>query len=329
MKVLIVKTSSLGDVIHMLPAITDAVQARPNLQLDWLVEESFAAIPAWHPAVKQVIPVAMRRWKKSWRSRNTWHEIQQTRERLNRERYDLVIDTQGLVKSALWCGLIQASSAGYDRSSAREPLAAFFYDHRWRVAKQQHAIDRNRQLMAQVLGYALHDPLPDYGLQELAQRLPHPELALPPNTVMGLHGTSRADKLWPQDRWQVLAKELAARSLNLALPWGNVEEHARAQAIAVEHPNVQVLPKLGLNALACLIDQAVAVVGVDTGLLHLAAALGKPGVALYTATPPALTGAVSDRQARQPLQNMSTPTELLVESVLQVLLKDSQVFSSN
>jgi heptosyltransferase-1 len=328
MKVLIVKTSSLGDVIHMLPAVTDAVQALPDLQMDWLVEESFAAIPAWHPAVQQVIPVAMRRWKKNWRSRNTWQEIKQTLERLNSESYDLVIDSQGLVKSAIWCGLMRASSAGYDRASAREPLAAFFYDRTVRVEVQQHAIDRNRQLMAQVLGYGVRDPLPDYGLQGLARRLPDPGIALPSYTVVGLHGTSRADKLWPLDRWQALAAELAVRNLGLALPWGSTEEHARAQAIAAEHPHVQVLPKLGLDALASLIDQAAAVVGVDTGLLHLAAALGKPGVALYTATPPALTGAVSDRCARQPLRNLSTTAELTASSVMQALLKVCQLPSA-
>lgn len=310
MNLLLVKTSSLGDVIHMLPAITDAVQARSGLYIDWLVEESFAAIPAWHPAVSRVIPIAMRRWKKHWTARSTWQQIKLAHAALQTQHYDLVIDSQGLLKSALWCRQAQGTRVGYDRTSAREPLASRFYDRTVTVSRQLHAIDRNRQLMAQALGYALQDARPDYGLQGLAPRLPEPGIELPVHSIMGLHATSRADKLWPTANWKALAQALATHGRCLVLPWGNDEERLRAEEIAREASNAIVLPRLGLDAVASLIGQSEAVVGVDTGLLHLAAALGKPGLALYTATPPALTGAVSDRHAPLPLHNLSTTEEL-------------------
>ena len=320
MNILIIKTSSLGDVIHMLPAVTDAAQAVAPLRIDWLVEESFAAIPAWHPAVDRVIPIAMRRWKKQWSARSTWQEISAARAALRLASYDLVIDSQGLVKSALWCRVARGLRVGYDSGSAREPLASWFYDRKCSVSREQHAIDRNRQLMAQALGYPLTNPAPDYGLQGLTGRLPAPGIALPPRSVIGLHGTSRADKLWHVDHWMALATALAEGQRHLILPWGNDEERQRAEAIAGHADNVVVLPRLGLDALATLIDQSQAVVGVDTGLLHLAAALGKPGLALYTATPPALTGAVSDRHAAHPLRNFSTPQELQPQAVIRALL---------
>lgn len=316
MHILIIKTSSLGDIIHMLPAITDAARAIPALRIDWLVEESFAAIPAWHPAVGRIVPIAMRRWKKQPLSSQTWKEIANARQALRTQRYDLILDSQGLLKSALWCKMGLGPSAGYDHHSAREPLAARFYDRPLPVARQQHAIARNRQLLAAALGYSLDQPEPDYGLQNLAKRLPVLDLQLPPGSVVGLHGTSRADKLWPVEHWKALALHLQQQGTHLVLPWGNAPEQARAQALAQNMSHVIVLPKLGLDALASLIAQAAVVVGVDTGLLHLAAGLGKPGVALYTATPPALTGAVSDRSAPTTLRNLCTTQELQASTVI-------------
>ena len=324
MNLLTIKTSSLGDVIHMLPALTDAVQALPQLHIDWLVEESFAAIPAWHPAVGNVITIAMRRWKKQWATCNTWREIGAVRGALRQQSYDLIIDSQGLIKSAVWTQMTPGPSAGYDRASAREPLASWFYDRKLSVPRQQHAIDRNRQLMARALGYTPDNPAPDYGLKNLATRLPSLDIRLPFGCVVGLHGTSRADKLWPTAHWIALAQALAKEERHLVLPWGNEEERQRAEDIAHHCSHVVVLPKLGLDALAVLIDQAQAVVGVDTGLLHLAAALGKPGLALYTATPPALTGAISDRHASLPLRNLSLPSELQAHAVIDELMRTLQ-----
>lgn len=310
MNLLLIKTSSLGDVIHMLPALTDAAVAVPDIRIDWLVEQSFAAIPAWHACVDRVIPIAMRRWKKELTSCSTWQDIGLARGTLKTRNYDLILDSQGLLKSAMWSCMAKGPTAGYDRHSIREPLASYFYDRRLKVSRHQHAIDRNRQLMAKALGYAFTETAPNYGLQGLSSRLKGIDSSLPMQAVVGLHGTSRADKLWPVEAWILLSKALASMDHSLILPWGNDEEYQRAQHIARNSSNVHVLPRLGLDELACILDQSRAVVGVDTGLLHLAAALGKPGVALYTATPPELTGAVSDRSAHLPLRNLSMPNEL-------------------
>jgi heptosyltransferase I len=320
MRILIVKTSSLGDVIHMLPAVTDAARALHSLEVDWLAEEGFAAIPAWHPAVKRVIPIAMRHWKKRWTSADTWREIGAARASLKAADYDLIVDSQGLLKSALWTRAARGLRCGYDAASAREPIAARFYDRCYAVAREMHAIERNRRLLAQALGYELDNLRPDYGLGGLAERLPAPGVALPGRYVVGLHGTSRADKEWPVADWKRLGLAMAEAGRPLVLPWGNEAERQRAEEIAAAVPGTLVLPRLGLDALAVILDRADAVVGVDTGLMHLAAGLGKPGLALYTATRPALTGVVPDRHSISSMENRETIAELTAEAVIADLL---------
>lgn len=320
MKLLVVKTSSLGDVIHMLPAVTDAARARPGLVVDWLVEESFSAIPVWHPAVRRVLPIAMRRWRKNWTRPDTWRQVGAARALLKSEAYDLVVDTQGLFKSALWAHAAQGLRCGYDSDSAREPLAARFYDRRFSVPREMHAIERNRRLLAQALDYALDEVGPDYGLTGLAARLPPLAMDLPRRYVVGLHGTSRQDKEWPVAQWKGLAAALQAAGWPVVLPWGSEAERLRALEIANAVPGTVALPRLGLDALAVILDHADGVVGVDTGLMHLAAGLGKPGLALYTATRPALTGVVSDRHATGDLDNRSTPAGLTTEAVIDGML---------
>lgn len=330
LRVLLVKTSSLGDVIHMLPAVSDAIDALPHLQIDWLVEEGFAAIPAWHAGVQRVIPIAMRRWRRHWTHRQTWDEIGAARAAVRATPYDLIVDTQGLLKSAVWARMARGLRCGYDSASAREPLAARFYQRHFAVSRGLHAIARNRNLLAQTLGYALPQgpggQAPDYGLNALSQRLTDrsktpsgpaltPWPGLPSRYVVGLHGTSRADKEWPVAHWQHLANALRGTGSALLLPAGNALERERAQAIAAVCEAAVALPPLSLDALALILDGAQAVVGVDTGLMHLAAALGKPGLALYTATPAALTGAISDRAARGALINCEGAERLAPEAV--------------
>lgn len=164
MRVLVIKTSSLGDVIHALPALTDAARAIPGIRFDWIVEEGFAEIPTWHPAVDKVIPVAIRRWRKNiWQTLKSgeWRRFKQ---RVQSTKYDLVIDAQGLLKSAWLTRYVRAPVAGFDKHSAREPIAARFYSRRLAVARGQHAVERLRQLFAVALGYDLPKALGDYGL---------------------------------------------------------------------------------------------------------------------------------------------------------------------
>ena len=149
-RLLIVKTSSMGDVIHMLPAVTDMKRANPQLQIDWVVEEGFAHIPAWHPAVNKVIPVAVRRWRKNLLAASTWQQVRKLRKQLRESSYDLVLDSQGLFKSAVVSSWAKKPVAGMDAQSAREGIASRFYRDRYPVARGQHAVPRNRQLAALV-----------------------------------------------------------------------------------------------------------------------------------------------------------------------------------
>jgi len=293
-RVLIIKTSSLGDVIHTLPALTDAAHAIPGIRFDWVVEEGFAEIPSWHPAVDQVIPVAIRRWRKNiWQTLKSgeWKAFKQ---RVREHKYDLVIDAQGLVKSAWLTRYVKAPVAGLDRYSAREGWASRFYDRRLSVATGQHAVERVRQLFALALAYDLPEGIGNYGLDL-------DRLQLPPAApyVVFLHGTTWATKHWPEAYWRELAERLGRRKLQVRLPWGNPAEKARAERIAQGLNNCQVLPKLNLAGVARVLAAAKACVAVDTGLGHLAAALDVPTISLFGPTNPGLTGAYGRVQVHQ------------------------------
>ena len=294
MRVLIIKTSSLGDVIHTLPALTDAAHALPGIRFDWVVEEGFAEIPSWHPAVDQVIPVAIRRWRKNlWQTLKSgeWKAFKQ---RLRARKYDLVIDAQGLVKSAWLTRYVKAPVAGLDRYSAREGWASRFYDRRLSVATGQHAVERVRQLFAMALAYDLPEGIGNYGLD--LERLQLPPAA---PYVVFLHGTTWATKHWPEAYWRELAERMGRRKLEVRLPWGNPAEKARAERIAQGLNNCQVLPKLNLAGVARVLAAAKACVAVDTGLGHLAAALDVPTISLFGPTNPGLTGAHGRTQIHQ------------------------------
>jgi len=293
-RVLIIKTSSLGDVIHTLPALTDAAHAIPGIRFDWVVEEGFAEIPSWHPAVDQVIPVAIRRWRKHlWQTVRSgeWKAFKQ---RLRERQYDLVIDAQGLVKSAWLTRYVKAPVAGLDRYSAREGWASRFYDRRLSVAVGQHAVERVRQLFAMALAYDLPEGIGRYGLD--LERLQLPPAA---PYVVFLHGTTWTTKHWPEAYWRELAERMGRRRLEVRLPWGNPAEKARAERIAQGLNHCQVLPKLNLAAVARVLAAAKACVAVDTGLGHLAAALDVPTLSLFGPTNPGLTGAYGRTQIHQ------------------------------
>lgn len=293
LKLLIVKTSSLGDVVHNLPIIHDIRKHHPDALIDWVVEESFADIPKLHPGVNRVITVAIRRWRKSIFSRDTWQEIKIAKTQIAQQQYDLIIDTQGLLKSALLTCFAHGVRHGYDKQSAREPVASRFYQHQHRVARNLHAVLRNRALAAKSLGYSVPEQAPDYGIQATNEST----LTFDSPYVMGLHGTSRDSKLWPVADWIALARALDGLKLKLLLPWASPAELTRAQHIASAARNALVLPKLSIAELAGLISQSAAAVGVDTGLSHLSVALNIPTVAIYTDTNPALTGIYAGNHA--------------------------------
>ncbi|HEU0283126.1 MAG TPA: lipopolysaccharide heptosyltransferase I [Gallionella sp.] len=293
-QILLVKTSSLGDVLHNLPVVSDIARHYPNAQIDWVVEESFAALPRLHPAVRSIIPVAVRRWRGKLLSAAVWREIAALRNTLAAQRYDIAIDTQGLLKSALLMHGAYGLRCGFDRDSAREPLAASLYQRTFPVATGQHAVERNRQLAAQALGYTLEGRA-DYGIRPPAIARPA-WLRDEPYAVL-LHATSRADKLWGEANWIALGRYLREKNIRCILPWGSEAERTRSLRLAEAIPDAVAPPRLSLNEAAALLGGAQAVVGVDTGLAHLAAALGIPTVGIYTATDPALTGLYAGRCA--------------------------------
>lgn len=297
MRLLIVKTSSLGDVIHNLPIVADIHSRFPDVQIDWLVEESFADIPRLHHGVDSVITVAARRWRKQPFSRNTRLEIANLRRSLRNAHYDLVLDTQGLLKSAIFASLANSMIHGQDRQSAREPLASCFYRYRHSVPRGTHAVFRNRQLAALALGYPTPDTAPDYGLHVSLEKSNQQPFNSANPYILGLHGTSRDSKLWPLEHWIALGNYLSNRQTSLILPWGNEAEYRRAQAIAASVPLAMVLPRLSIKELISVFAGAQAAVGVDTGLAHLAVALRLPTIAIYTDTDPALTGLFPEEAA--------------------------------
>jgi len=283
--ILFIKTSSLGDVIHHMPALTEAREQRPDVRFAWLAEEAFAPLVRLHPAVDRVVPVAWRRWRKSLWSPATLGEIGASIRAVRAERYDEIIDTQGLVRSAAMARLAHGRRHGYDRASIREPLASAFYDVGYRVSRDLHAVERNRILTGRVLGYQPQGA-PDFGLDRSRLRREGPRYAVL------LHATARPEKEWPEANWVALGTALAGEGYDLVLPWGSLAEKARADRMAASLPRARVPERQPLDSVARLMASAELVVGVDTGLMHLAAALSVPLVAIFTGSKPHLTGPV-------------------------------------
>lgn len=286
MRILLVKTSSLGDVIHNLPVVSDLRRCLPEARIDWCVEEAFADIPRLHPAVGDVVPVALRRWRKSLGQSSTWYEIGRFRKELSKAYYDAILDTQGLLKSALLARCAKGRRYGYAAEVAREPLAARFYDETFVIPPNAHAVERNRWLAAAAFGMPVDMPL-NYGID-----VPKVNLSwfVGRRYVILLTATSRDEKLWNEADWVLVARTLFKRGLTPIFPSGNTIEHERVLRIVAAVPGALVAPPLSLKELACLISEAKLVIGVDTGLVHLATALKIPTIALYIASDPALTG---------------------------------------
>lgn len=288
MRVLLIKTSSMGDVIHALPALTDAQKAIPNIEFDWVVEEGFADIPAWHPAVKNVIPVALRRWRKNIFKAQTQKEWRAFKRALQTKKYDLVIDAQGLLKSAFLTFFANGPRAGLDSASAREGSASWFYQQKFFVNKKQNAIQRLRELFSKALHYELPTNEPDFSLQINALQAPQPY-------VVFLHGTTWSSKAYPVASWCQLARLLIDRGFHIKLSGKSDEEMTRAQTITEGHAEIDFTPAMSIVEMAQMLAGAHAVVTVDTGFGHLAAAMGAKTIAIFGATNADLTGVVGEK----------------------------------
>jgi len=278
-RVLLVKLSSMGDIIHTLPAINDAAIAIPGIKFTWLVEEGFQEIAHWHPAVEQVIVTKLR----GRDLKTTLSSIKQLRQNY----FDVIIDAQGLIKSAILARLARGKlRVGYNRNSCREAAASYAYNKKIRVPKEMHAIERMRKLFAGYFGYQLSATI-DYGInwQQFSSHssaAPLQKLARP--YIVFLHGTTWDTKHWPDDYWLALTDLVAKQGLMIQVTWATAEQKARAQRLAAYSPAVVMLPHLTINQAAALLHDAQGIVAVDTGFAHLSAALNKPIVAIYGAS---------------------------------------------
>lgn len=298
MRVLLIKMSSMGDVFHTFPALSDAQANLPGLVVDWVVEKSFSEIPAWHPVVDKVYPIDLRQWRKAPFKKQTRQEIKSFFEAINQTQYDFIIDAQGLLKSAWVVRKIKGQKAGLDWPSVREPLASLFYDLKVSVDKNNHAIWRLRELFAKALKYPLpNESAIEYGLN--TENWKPLENLRPQSYVVCLHGTTWNTKLWPEDYWVELLIALHQKGFNAVLPWGNAEEAQRANRIVMQVQqtiqNYQAwVPeqRLNLNEISRCLKFAKSVVSVDTGLSHVAAALNVPMVVLYRVTDPEKVAAI-------------------------------------
>ncbi len=293
MKILLVKMSSLGDVISNLPLVTDIKHHFPDSQIDWVVEERIRDIPAWHSDVNHIYSIALRRWKKNLFKGESWAEFREFRREIKKEKYDYILDTQGLLKSVYVARLANGQSHGLDSKTARESLAGLFYHHTHNIPRHLHAVTRNRSMGALSLGYEIDQSSFDYGISG-------PVLSdnfswLPNDYVVCFHGTARAAKKWPADRWVDLGNRLIQDGLVPVFAWGSDDEYQEVLELSdrIVGSLVPPGPRLNVPQSAFLVDQAKAIVGVDTGFVHLSAALNKPTVGIYVDSDPARNGALA------------------------------------
>ena len=285
LRLLIVKTSSMGDVVHALPVVRDILQRFPDAQIDWLVESSFAAIPQLHPGIRQVIPMQWRKWRKALLKADTWQAMGQLRATLRAGQYDLVLDLQGLLKSALWARQADAPVAGYDKDSAREPAAAWAYQFKSRVSRDLQAVQRCREMVGAQLKYSVADTVPDFGL-----RAPTPSWRpRQDDYAVLIPNASRRSKLWPERHWVAVGNRLLDRGMMPVVLWGMADEQSLAENIAAGCEG-DVPPFLKVGEMASVLAGARQVVGLDTGFTHLAAALGRPTLGIYCDHDPVLAG---------------------------------------
>jgi heptosyltransferase-1 len=315
--------------VHGLPVVTDLRARFPQARIDWVVEESYAEIPRLHPAVGRIIPCALRRWRKSVGSRATLRELASFLRLLRAEAYDYVIDLQGLMKSALIVRAARLSShgqrCGYASEAAREPLAAFFYQRRFVIPKSMHAVLRNRWLAAAALDYELAGAL-DYGIApSISAGISHQGRGPTPPYAVLLTASSRRDKRWSEQGWFQLAAALSECGLDSILPSGTDAEREDASQLAAGMTHARVAPPSSITELARLFANAQLVVGVDTGLTHLAAAIGKPTLALFVASDPKRTGVYAEADVLNLGGNGAPPEAAVVIEAAQALLVHTAV----
>lgn len=300
-KILLVKLSSLGDVLHNLPIVWDLRARLPDAQIDWVVEEGYVHLLEpllsrdGFRGIDRIIPFGLRRWKKNLFRLATWQEFFAFRKTLQSTTYDVLIETQGLLKSAIVCSLAKKSSgaviaglANATEFSGYEPLARSFYNQSVQVPTQCHAVDRSRWVMCSALDWSLIErgDAPQFYPPEFIVSIPKSSVAgLRSPYVLCFHSTAREAKRWSNYNWIALGKDLSTRGYQVVLPWGNAAEKSVSQLLASQIPGALVPPAFSIEEAFSVIAGAALTVGVDTGLTHLAAVLDKPTVEIYCDSP--------------------------------------------
>lgn len=279
MKILIVKLSSMGDIVHTMPIVADILHTFPQAQIDWLCEENFVDLLQQVKGIRQIISVALRRWRHTLLSSQTWRQICSFYQQLRAEQYDWIIDTQGLLKSAILSRIAQGTVSGLanrtDGAGYEWPVR-FFYHQRHYIEPRTHVITRSRLLVAKALHIPLREEL-DFGLK------PKPcSLKFPIPYIVFVHASSRKNKSWPLASWITLGEELITLGYHIILPWGSAEEQETSRHLAATLGKQAYVPNhLSLAEVTSLLADAKATIGVDTGLSHIAMALKKPSIQIY------------------------------------------------
>ena len=290
MKILIVRVSSLGDVVHNMPMVADILRAHPDAHIDWVVEEAYVNLVRLNTGVRHVIPYALRRWRKSLLSAPTRAEMRAFRQRLHAEEYDIVFDTQGLLKTGVVMRMARLAPGGKrvglangTEGSGYEGASRVFHTMSVPVGRHTHAVLRGRLVAAAALGYSIDHPA-DFSLR--APDTPQLPAWVPEEPYAAFfHATARPSKQWSPERWIAVARLLAERGLPVLLPWGSDAEKQAAEGLAAQMPNARVLPRLPMMEAVLLAQRAALAIGVDTGLTHIAAAYNRPTIELYCDSP--------------------------------------------
>jgi heptosyltransferase-1 len=286
MNILLVRVSSMGDVLHNMPIVADIKRHFPDANIDWVVEEGYVSLVRLNPMVRKILPWGLRRWRKSLGKKETRAEISAFFRDLREVEYDYVFDTQGLLKTGILMGAARGKHkigmANGTEGSGYEGLSRIFHTRSIPIGRRTHAVARGRVIVADALGFKADTPA-DFGLPEVPASEPRPEWMGEAPYAVFFHGTARDAKKWAAANWIELGRALAP--MPVLLPWGSAKEKAEAEALAAAIPNARVLPKLPMADAVILARRAALAVGVDTGLTHIAAAFSRPVVEIYTDSP--------------------------------------------
>ena len=290
MRVLVLRLTSMGDVVLTLPAVNDMLENIPGITIDWMVEKPFASIVQMNPKINLVHTAHWRKWRKALFKAETRNAIKEFRHKLKAVQYDVVIDFQGQIAKSIFLGVMaNGPLMGFAKQGLREPLAALFYRKKAEVSKSLHLVPRSRALAAQIFDYPIPRTPARYGI---AAGKPYwlPSEPDKKYAVMIPH-RSRHEAPWPMENWIAIGKKLKALNINVAVLWGSPAEEFFSQEIAA-HFGGEVAPFLTVAQAAALLEHAHVVIGLDTGFTHLATALERPTIALHCDFDPKLAGLV-------------------------------------